>query len=421
MSLIGRKFLHASDLHIGSPLGKLERCSTLDPAQLTEITALMQKAFENLVSLAIEQDVVFVVLSGDIYDGAEAQDSQQGIFHNGLTRLADAGIAVYIALGNHDPKRNGFVPRKKYPESVHIFDTDQPHEFTAASDDDITIKVAGVSYGSNAVRDNLASRFTFPREKGTFRVGVLHTSLAGSSDHDTYAPCSVDDLAGSPVDYWALGHIHLRSVSSLGPGRWYAYPGNIQGRSFKPAECHPKGALVVPIERHGFGEPVFHECDTVRFVDLTVDVSSCDRTDETHQLVADAVATAAAAAGGRRVISRITLSGRTTLHGELSRSVDSGEYLRNFLDSFSGDISDSVVAGLTCATRPDIDLEETRNGESLLGTSLRRLDSMSDDEVVACMANLTHAQFTPQLDTSPAAIAEFRRLVEQSLIDAMEP
>lgn len=420
MSLIGRTFLHASDLHIGSPLGKLERCSTLEASQLHEVTRLMQQAFDNMVRIAIEENVAFVVLSGDVYDGADAQDSQQGLFQRGLERLADAGIDVYIALGNHDPKRANFNPRKPYPANVTIFHTDQPHEIVAAHDDDLTIKVAGVSYGSQAVRDNLAARFTFPREARTLRVGVLHTSLAGHADHETYAPCTVDDLMRSTVDYWALGHVHLRSVTNLGPGRWYAFPGNLQGRSFKPAECHPKGVLLVPIERHGFGEPEFRECDTVRFIDLEVDISSCGQSDETHQLVADAIAAAAHSANSRRIIVRVRLTGRSTLHRELSRATSSGEYARRFLDSFSDDIGDSLVAGITSDVKSDIDLASVRLGDSLLSTSLRRLDSLSDEEIASRMENLAHPQYVAHLDTSPQGLSEFRRLVEQALIEVME-
>lgn len=422
MSLIGRTFLHASDLHIGSPLGKLERCSTFEPGQLHDITTLMQRAFDNLVDLAIDENVVFVVLGGDVYDGADAQDSQQGLFQRGLERLAAAGIPVFIALGNHDPKRAGFTPRKPYPPSVTIFNVDEPHEVVAARDDDVTIKVAGVSYGSNAVSENLAARFSrLPNEVGTLRVGVLHTSLSGASDHDTYAPCSVDDLERAPVHYWALGHIHLRSVKPLGPGRWYAYPGNLQGRSFKPAECHPKGALLVPIERHGFGEPEFRECDTVRFVDVTVDISACERLDETHAMVAEAVNDAARTSRDRRIIVRVTLAGRSALHQEAARSVESGDYMDRFLDSFRYDIGDSLVAGITSEVKPDIDPVSARLGDSLLANSLRRLDSMTDDEVAHHMESLTHTQFRSHLDTTSGALPGFRQLVEQALIEAMEP
>lgn len=420
MTLIGRKFLHASDLHIGAPLGKLENCPTLDDVSLGELTRRMQRSFDNLVALAIDENVVFVVLSGDIYDGAEAQDSQQGLFQRGLERLDEAGIPVFIALGNHDPKRAGFSPRKPYPGSVTIFDVDTPHEVIAAQDDDITIRVAGVSFGANAVRENLAARFSqLPTVSNELRVGVLHTSLSGNSDHETYAPCSVDDLARAPVDYWALGHIHLRSVSSIGNGRWYCYPGNLQGRSFKPAECHPKGVLLVPIERDGFGEPEFVECDTVRFLDLKVDISSCDRLDQTYQMVCDTVTNASESVGGRQVIARISLIGRTPLHGEASRIVASGTYLERLLDSFAADMGSSVVAGVSCATSPDIDLDAVRQGDSLLATSLRTLDEMSNEELSDHMQALVGTAFVDQLDLTEEGLADFRRRVVTSLIDSM--
>ena len=67
MSLIGRSFLHASDLHLGFPLGELKDCDQLSDNDLKLIVKEMQGAFDNLIQVAIDNNVLFVVLAGDIY------------------------------------------------------------------------------------------------------------------------------------------------------------------------------------------------------------------------------------------------------------------------------------------------------------------------------------------------------------------
>lgn len=62
------RFLHAADLHIDSPLGGLARKSQ-DLASRIEDAS--RRAFDNLISLAIDEECAFVVIAGDLFD-AEA-------------------------------------------------------------------------------------------------------------------------------------------------------------------------------------------------------------------------------------------------------------------------------------------------------------------------------------------------------------
>ena len=420
MSLVGRSFLHASDIHFGFPLGALDGCRQLDATMRAELVEQMQGAFDNLIDLAIREDVLFVVLAGDLYDSAEAQDNQQGRFRSGLVRLADHGIRVFMVHGNHDPLRSSFRPRRPLPDNVHIFNADTPHEFEVPAGDE-QVHVAGVSFGSRSVPENLAQRFhSLPREHARWRVGVLHTSLAGSAEHDPYAPCSVDDLRNAPVGYWALGHIHLRSDrNSLGPGRWWAYPGNLQGRSFKPAECHPKGALLVRLAHDGFEAPEFRACDTVRFASVDIDISEAGGVEESYELAADALAQHASAADGRRLVARVRLVGRHAQHAEFRRLASAGSYLDNLLDSFHDELGTTVVAGAVSEVRPAVDPAEIRKGESLLATALQRLDQLSDDELLA-LATSNVARTAAEVLRKPGVSVERLRLVaERALIEAI--
>ena len=85
-------FLHASDIHLDSPLRGLAR---YEGAPVEEIRLATRRALENLVELAIRESVDFVVLAGDLYDG-DWPDFDTGLFFVGqMHRLREAGIPVF--------------------------------------------------------------------------------------------------------------------------------------------------------------------------------------------------------------------------------------------------------------------------------------------------------------------------------------
>ena len=60
------KFIHTADIHLDSPLRGL---SAYDDAPAERLRTATREAFQNLVSLAVEERVDFVVIAGDVYDG----------------------------------------------------------------------------------------------------------------------------------------------------------------------------------------------------------------------------------------------------------------------------------------------------------------------------------------------------------------
>ena len=93
------KFLHAADLHLDSPLKRLAR---YEGAPVDELRSAPRAALRNLVSLAIEEKVDFVLIAGDLYDG-DWKDYNTGLFLNQrLKELQSASIPVYLVKGNHD-------------------------------------------------------------------------------------------------------------------------------------------------------------------------------------------------------------------------------------------------------------------------------------------------------------------------------
>jgi exonuclease SbcD len=435
MSIVGRKFLHASDIHIGFPIGSLGETAHISDADLKIVIEQMRGAFDNLIDTAISENVMFVVLAGDVYDGAQAQEALQGHFHRGLERLNEAGIKVFIIHGNHDPLENQSKRRKPFPPNTKVFRPKDPEEVLAFESDGEQVYVAGVSFERPDERNNLAVRFRdLPQQHSRWRVGVLHTSLAGSSDHDPYAPCSIDDLKDAPVSYWALGHIHLRSdTNSLEKGRWWAYSGNLQGRSFKASECHAKGVLLVSATSDGYAQPEFVACDTVRFQTLSIQIDEDMDYEDLFGVIVAKVQTAAESTDGRRLICRVVLSGRHSDHKRIKTScLADGDALPSLLagiiDSFSSELGTTLITEIQSEVRPVLDMNALRQGDSMLAVALRRLDAMSDQDVIKQCAELLDSASArilfPKSDSSDVPIddelaALIRKKVEIALAETI--
>lgn len=96
----GFRFLHAADLHLDSPFRGLSEV----PRPIREvIRGSTLSALDRLTELAIRERVNFVVIAGDVYDLEDRSVRAQLRFQRAAERLAEAGIGVYIAHGNHDP------------------------------------------------------------------------------------------------------------------------------------------------------------------------------------------------------------------------------------------------------------------------------------------------------------------------------
>ncbi len=93
------RFIHAADIHLDSPLRGLE---AHEDAPVHEIRAACRRAFDNLIEMAIAENVNFLLLVGDVYDG-DWRDYNTGLFFVGrMAKLQRAGIKVFMVSGNHD-------------------------------------------------------------------------------------------------------------------------------------------------------------------------------------------------------------------------------------------------------------------------------------------------------------------------------
>ena len=253
------RFIHAADIHLDSPMKGL---SQYEGAPVEEIRAASRKALENLVRLAVHEDAGFVVLSGDVFDG-DWRDYSTGLFFvTQMARLGQAGIRVFLAAGNHDAASS--ISRSlRLPANVHVFSTRACESVQVEGLDTV---IHGRGFSGRAEEGDWVAGYPEP-VPGAFNIGVLHTSLAGYSAHDPYAPCSLDSLVGKGYDYWALGHVHRHEVLCTRPH--VVYPGNIQGRHIR--ETGPKGCMLVSVSNREVVDARFSELDVLRWYRLELD------------------------------------------------------------------------------------------------------------------------------------------------------
>ena len=203
--LFRSRFVHAADLHIDSPFSGIGDVDVRVANRLREAT---YDAFQNLVELCLESHADFLVIAGDVYDGADRSVRAQLRFRDGLSRLAEKGIQTFVVHGNHDPL-DGWPSSLAWPDGVHIFGVD-PEWKNIEKNGEVVAAVQGMSYPTRKVTDNLALKFCPPQSGSIFTIGLLHANVGANSAHPNYAPCTVEDLSTSGIDYWALGHVHTR-------------------------------------------------------------------------------------------------------------------------------------------------------------------------------------------------------------------
>ncbi|QTA86919.1 metallophosphoesterase family protein [Desulfonema magnum] len=300
------KFLHAADIHLDSPLLKLERYEGAPVEALRQAT---RRAFENLVGLAIAEEVDFVLISGDLYDG-DWKDYNTGLyFVSQMSKLREADIPVYIITGNHDAASR-MTKTLRLPENIYMFPTDKPDTVHLES---LDVAIHGQGFPTRAVKKDLSAAYP-PTRSGCFNIGMLHTCVTGREGHEPYAPSTIEGLRAKGYDYWALGHVHQREVLWEDP--FIVFPGNIQGRHIR--ETGPRGCMIVNVAGGERANVLFHPLDVIRWTKVDIDASQVADAYDAVNSVYERLSDVLEQNDGLPLVARIEVSGRSDAHGALA-------------------------------------------------------------------------------------------------------
>jgi DNA repair exonuclease SbcCD nuclease subunit len=310
-----------------------------------------------------------------VYDSEDKSLQAQLRFRGGLSRLSDAGIRTFIAYGNHDPL-NGWSATLKWPKGVYVFPGDKVECISVQEQNEIIALVYGISFARKDIKENLSLEFA-PTDEHIPRIGLLHANVGTNTGHESYAPCTVEDLCSNRIDYWALGHVHQRSIiRPANPA--ITYPGCPQSRSSH--EAGSKGCYIVTLE---FGvDPIieFAPTDVVRYLSDSVDISACLSLDEIVDSAVEKCKETSAKSEGRSLLIRLSLKGRTDLHAQLLRPNSVSDLLGSIREQLANREPWVWIDRLNLDTAGIYDLDSLRQGKDFTADIISIFDELENPE-----------------------------------------
>jgi len=251
------RFLHAADVHLGNrQYGRPER------------EADFARSFRDMVRVAIDEQVDFVLLAGDLFHKrtVEAQSFVQAAIM--LSRLKEQGIPVLAVEGNHE--RPFFtegvswlealaqlglirVLSGEYSEGALVLEPYDDVHGRGAFVDIGDVRIIGQRYSGASTPRVVADLITAleglrsapAAAHPAYTILMLHAGLEGILDQyaGTVTRSALDGLRPY-VDYVALGHIHKPYEQD----DWIYNPGSLENNSVDEVQWEDRGYYVVEID-----------------------------------------------------------------------------------------------------------------------------------------------------------------------------
>jgi DNA repair exonuclease SbcCD nuclease subunit len=207
------RLIHTADWQIGKVFRFVDQgtMGVLQEARLEAVSAIGR--------MAIEHGAPTVLVAGDIYDTATAEDRTLA---QPLARMrAFAGVEWHLIPGNHDPHQPGGpwdrLLQRGLPGNVRVHLEAAP----AALAKGAALLPAPLAR-RRALADPTAWMEQAPTPEGAIRIGLAHGSISAFGSDARAQPNLIDP--GRPeqarLAYLALGDWH--STKRIGPRCWYA-------------------------------------------------------------------------------------------------------------------------------------------------------------------------------------------------------
>lgn len=255
------KILHCADLHLDSPA--YARDIIRADAGRNDVRA----ALTSLIMYIKSNSVDFLLISGDLFDGAFVSRETVALLCHEFASIPDC--RVIIAPGNHDPYTfASYYRMAELPENVFVFDSEEVKYFDFP---DKNTTVYGWAFTSDALETCPINDEFSVMSQSRINLLVAHGELDAAESK--YCPISSKVLAKCGFDYIALGHRHAYDgVKECGEG-YIAYSGCLEGRGFD--ELGVKGAIAAAIDKNSTPKMA---SKFIRFGKRRYEIASCDVT-----------------------------------------------------------------------------------------------------------------------------------------------
>lgn len=304
------KVLHFADLHLG-----VENYGRLDPSTGLHTRLLdFLRSLDEIVGYALSEAVDLVLFAGDAYRSREPSPTHQREFAQRIHRLASAGIAVFLLVGNHDlPSTAGrantldifatlevpnvwvgrrlgthLISTRSGPVQVvalpwitrsHLLRREELKNYTLAEIEDRTIQE--LDRLLRAEVDKLCLDVpTILAVHGAVQGSTYGSERSVMLGQEMVLPRSL--LRNPAFDYVALGHIHCQQQVEQNPPMVYC--GSVDRVDFGE-EAEAKGFVLAEVDRGGTEWRFVPLISTRRFVTVDVRADGADAMGQVREAI----------------------------------------------------------------------------------------------------------------------------------------
>lgn len=249
-----------------------------------------EKTLSNIITYAIKNKIELVVFLGDIFETRNPTSQQSVCFYRQLKRLSNAGITIYILMGNHDMIKTRKInstldPIKEiHMSKVSVFtDIDLVH-FVDSNNEHLNVLMMPYrnrqSYDKPTNEESLmemANEINIAKGKAIVNCPILlcgHMMMESTISSDA-GDFGLNELIlpfdiFNGIDIVINGHIHRSSVLKELPV--FVYSGSMETKDFSERD-HQKCFLIYDTTKSGIEAITFKAISTKKFIDFAFDYS----------------------------------------------------------------------------------------------------------------------------------------------------
>lgn len=247
------RILHTADVHLGRRFPFLR-------GKGSEYRNQLLRTFEKIVDLAISEDVSLLLIAGDLFDTNRVHGITIGKVLSAFRKLEAPAIRVCILPGTHDAYDNDSVYRfVQFPPNVVVFTPEHSQE---------TYKNLNLTVYGRVLDGKLLGKSPIKElpltEQSEFHIGMAHCSVKRPGVIENEAMIlDESEIAGSGLDYLALGH-------------WHSFQDMSQGNT---KACYCGSPEPIDMDQRGAGNVsmvTIHEKNNVQVTPVRVGTKKCE-------------------------------------------------------------------------------------------------------------------------------------------------
>lgn len=227
------RFAHLADCHLGG-------------WRQEELRDLNFQSFQKAIEMIIQQNLDFVLISGDLFDSAYPPIEILKESFAEFKKLHDAKIPVYLIAGSHDFSASGktfldVLEKAGFCKNVENWETQEDGKIKLLPTFHESIAIYGYP-GKKSSMEVEDLRRVYLDSINPFVILMIHTTI-----EDVVGTLPIESVKKESLplaNYYAMGHIHKRFETQVANSK-YVYPGPTYPNNFQELSDLQHGSFQI--------------------------------------------------------------------------------------------------------------------------------------------------------------------------------